>query len=69
MKKCKICGCGYKKGLVCNHEMFLASKIPHADNPELGDGYWRKLALRLQNIGVDLVEKLDQNGVKVMRIR
>lgn len=69
MKKCKVCGTKFKEGLTCHHEMFLAGTIPHADNPELGDGYWRNLALRLQNIGIDLVKKLGQSGTGVMRIR
>lgn len=68
-KKCKICGTQVRKGLTCHHEAVLAGGVPQANNVDVDGEHWRKLALRLQNIGIDLVEKLGKNGIKVMRIR
>ena len=69
MKKCKVCGTKVRKGLTCHHEIFLAANVAQANNEDLDTNYWRDLALRLQNIGIDLVEKLGKNDVEVMRIR
>lgn len=69
MIECKVCGAKHRKGMTCHHEVFLAGNIPQANNIDLDKEYWRKLALRLQSIGIDLVEKLGEQGVQTMRIR
>jgi hypothetical protein len=69
MIKCKICGTKYREGLTCHHEPVLAGNLPQANNEDIDKEYWRKLALRLQGIGVDLLEKLGDQGVEVMKVR